>query len=457
MIKSIIICLIFFFGYLAVLPVACSAEVLNSAGNIAWKVNTSIFDGPKVAIIACSNQNGPAGSLAAHQIQFWKPLSGSILIADTCGIAFSYGNNYSDSLKEVIAKFAPDWIVELWESYDYKAMIPDASGSTISFSGADITKGLMDSVLASVKNITIDNKQGYWQTFQRNNSSLGSIVSQYDKNKEVNLIKVITTAKEKNDYLYQRVRQHRSAVHAILNKIAVINKSISFDQVTDISDDQNGTICNIAIYNGPGAVSSSGHSPYWIMCSIAHLPDTHTVLVGPEEIQNGILDQFDSVLFGGGGAKTQANGLAENGRSQVKSFVRNGGRYFGICAGAFLASSNSYGLNLLNAYMDGSKGTGIVELDFTDFGKELLDISSSSPCKYSNGPQNIRPAGAKGMRAYDVLATYKATPGSLSRLKGTVAAIGGRYGKGYVIAFSTHPERYPGPQHALWHCLRPEK
>jgi hypothetical protein len=55
-------------------------------------------------------------------------------------------------------------------------------------------------------------------------------------------------------------------------------------------------------------------------------------------------------MFTGGSGSAEAGGLGEKGREEVRTFVREGGGYVGICAGAYLACTGfEWGVGVLNA------------------------------------------------------------------------------------------------------------
>ena len=57
----------------------------------------------------------------------------------------------------------------------------------------------------------------------------------------------------------------------------------------------------------------------------------------PADIQAGALAEQDVAVFMGGSGSTQGKALGDAGKAAVKEFVRGGGGYVGVCAGAYLA------------------------------------------------------------------------------------------------------------------------
>jgi len=171
--------------------------------------------------------------------------------------------------------------------------------------------------------------------------------------------------------------------------------------------------------------------------------------VGPPDIAGGALEQFDVVIFAGGSGKAQAKALGEKAKKAVRSFVREGGGYIGICAGAFLSSANyEWSLGLVNNKTIRGKlykrGGGTVKMELTDEGRRifggkpgLLDV------RYKNGPM-LLPAGMAGLPPFKPLAIFRSEISKYEEQKGTMvntpAIVAAPFGRGRVLAISPHPE-----------------
>ncbi len=175
-------------------------------------------------------------------------------------------------------------------------------------------------------------------------------------------------------------------------------------------------------------------------------------VVSAREIQEGVLNGFDVVLFPGGDAPTQYARLDESGRVAVKEFVRGGGGYIGICAGAFLASSkDGAGLELINATPlgriddsgkmipgSGPYGAGKVKMDLTDAGRKLFGRPPGEfEAMFSGGPV-LAPAGTE-LPEYVSLGMFRGQPPRYESQQGDMtdrpAILAGRFGEGRVIVF----------------------
>ena len=72
--------------------------------------------------------------------------------------------------------------------------------------------------------------------------------------------------------------------------------------------------------------------------------------VTAEDIRAGVLKDYDVLVQPGGSGSKQAETLKDDGRENIRAFVKNGGGYVGICAGSYLATTDyTWSLGLLNA------------------------------------------------------------------------------------------------------------
>ena len=107
------------------------------------------------------------------------------------------------------------------------------------------------------------------------------------------------------------------------------------------------SVIKVAVYDDVGATGKGIPCVTEIMGKTSDIKLTR--LKGAD-IAAGGLKGYDLVMFTGGSGSAEAGGLGEKGREEVRAFVRNGGGYVGICAGAYLACSGfEWGLGVLNA------------------------------------------------------------------------------------------------------------
>lgn len=181
-----------------------------------------------------------------------------------------------------------------------------------------------------------------------------------------------------------------------------------------------------------------------------------------KEIASGALTNFDVVMFTGGSASKQAASLGDKGREEIRQFVRAGGGYIGICAGAYLACSGfDWGVGVLNAKTVSPKwarGDGQVEIEMTPKGTALTTLPAGKrEVLYANGPI-IQPDDKKDISAYETLAFFRTELAKNGSPKGAMinspAMVRGTYGKGRVLSSSPHPEQTSGMEDLIPSAVR---
>ena len=182
-----------------------------------------------------------------------------------------------------------------------------------------------------------------------------------------------------------------------------------------------------------------------------------------KQIRDGELKNFEVLIHGGGSASKQGETLGNEGRDVVKKYVKGGGGFVGICAGAYLASVEyPWSLGVLDAKVidrpHWARGEGDVKLRLTSAGLKALEPEKEiCSIHFENGP--LLGPGKKGdIEDYEPLAEFEtemrkndAPPGIM---KGTTAIARGKFGKGRVVCFSPHPEKTPGRESFLKSAVR---
>jgi glutamine amidotransferase-like uncharacterized protein len=178
-------------------------------------------------------------------------------------------------------------------------------------------------------------------------------------------------------------------------------------------------------------------------------PDMRAAFVRGADIRAGKLDHFDVLLVPGGSGSKQAAALEEDGREQVRRFVRSGGGYLGICAGGYLATCGyDWSLAILDAKTidtrHWARGKGNVQIELSPNACQLLKASDPKiDIFYANGPILAR-GERDDLADFETLAEYRTevvkegVPGGV--MPNTPAAVRGTYGHGRVIVFSCHPD-----------------
>jgi glutamine amidotransferase-like uncharacterized protein len=207
----------------------------------------------------------------------------------------------------------------------------------------------------------------------------------------------------------------------------------------------------VAIYDDVGG---GGVGPANLERCLGDEKQFTTERIEAEDIRAGVLDKFDVVILPGGSGSKQAENLQEDGRNRIRKFVEQGGGYVGICAGAYLATTDyTWSLGILDAKVldrkHWARGTGNVQLKMSDAGCKFFALPNSNlvTVYYGQGPL-LSPGGKDEVPDYETIATYeteiakKGAPEGV--MKGTTAAAMGTFGKGRVFCFSPHPEKTEG-------------
>ena len=182
-------------------------------------------------------------------------------------------------------------------------------------------------------------------------------------------------------------------------------------------------------------------------------PEYELKLLSPEDYLNGTLEGLDLVIQPGGGCRKQYNALGEKGTEALRRFVLDGGKYYGVCAGAFLAlqqSRENYPrLGLVPFKGDDPahyRGKSPIDVELTEEGKTVFE--GSEPIRsiiYAGGPVAVLGAPVEDVDV-KVLARYAGrtisttNPNPVEPMDGKAAIIGGRVGKGKVFLSGPHPE-----------------
>lgn len=203
---------------------------------------------------------------------------------------------------------------------------------------------------------------------------------------------------------------------------------------------------HVAVYSDAGA----GRSRADLTRTLRQMDGLYYREVTAREIRDGALKDFDVLIHPGGSGSRQGRQLAEEGRETVRGFVRNGGGFIGICAGAYLASADyDWSLNILDARVldrkHWARGTGTVDVGLSDAGKTFFGRNDARlKIYYGQGPL-LAPADNPTIPDYEVLASYDSEIARNGAPKGvmigTTAIARGRFGKGRVFCFSPHPEK----------------
>lgn len=190
---------------------------------------------------------------------------------------------------------------------------------------------------------------------------------------------------------------------------------------------------------------------------LALAPEYELRVLDAEDYRRGGLDGVDLLVQPGGLSKVQYDNLGPEGVAALKRYVTEGGRYYGICAGAFLASQpvppTERGMSRLGLVPfkadspDHYRGWAPMKVAFTDEGRASLGLTSKNrTMMYWGGPAFLDgdPVPDSDVKVWGryvgrIVNTYSSRP--IEDMSGKAALVGGRVGKGRVFVTCPHPEK----------------
>ncbi len=209
----------------------------------------------------------------------------------------------------------------------------------------------------------------------------------------------------------------------------------------------------VAIFQGPGVGSSYQQLIEALKASRDGKFEISRITA--EQIREGKLVDVDVLVHPGGSGSKQGESLGEQGRVAVRNFVRSGGGYLGVCAGAYLATNDyTWSLNLIDAKVvdkrHWARGNGEVKLRFSPAGSTFFHPDDLEiEIRYAQGPLLARKewddTEVPDYESLAVFATEIAENGApRGVMAGTSAAVRCEFGTGRVFCFSPHPELTEG-------------
>lgn len=251
----------------------------------------------------------------------------------------------------------------------------------------------------------------------------------------------------------RRSRQHRMLVHRLLQHLDMDSSDANM-----LAGPRNDSASlRVAVYDDDGVHAGPGLDRL-----LNAGGDMAVYRVGSVDLDAGVLKQFHVLVVPGGTGSTQSHGLGATGKDAIREFVKSGGGYVGMCAGAYLATNYfKWSLGILNAdVIDHDRGRDTVKLDITPMGREILGQQTSPvDVKYHNGPI-LGPGDLHGAR-YEVLAIFRSEVVNSesprppkAKMDGTPAIVCGQYVKGRIIITSPHPEATSGLEEVTRRMVR---
>ncbi|WP_448650410.1 BPL-N domain-containing protein [Pseudomonas fluorescens] len=189
-------------------------------------------------------------------------------------------------------------------------------------------------------------------------------------------------------------------------------------------------ITHVAIYRGPAGCADCSEN---VKTALQRLgPNYQVDFVGanePIDITPQNLARYDLYVQPGGGQDIPAalDSLGDARAAAIRQFVAKGGRYLGLCMGAYLADNGNLGL--IPYDLDTEAGRpGFEASGIADAAVRVTWNGKPDHVFYQDGPYFPKPDAAA---PYTPIATYR---------NGDVAAARYTYEKGVVVLSGPHPE-----------------
>jgi glutamine amidotransferase-like uncharacterized protein len=223
-------------------------------------------------------------------------------------------------------------------------------------------------------------------------------------------------------------------------------------------DRREGPIA-VALFDGDGASANLCNT---LSKAVDRERGIKLTRIGVSDIRVESLKQFDVVIFPGGYASKQGNAIGEQGCAAVNQFVKDGGGYLGICAGAYLATSR---FPVSFELFDGSmvrgrrrapeKGTRPRTRRGSMFSKQKVELTEKGKEIFPNLPASFQmvcvagpvfaPKDDESSPPYETLALFRTQSESgRGAVINNAAIITSQFGSGRVMAISPHPELSKG-------------
>ena len=190
-------------------------------------------------------------------------------------------------------------------------------------------------------------------------------------------------------------------------------------------------------------------------------PDVACDFLNAADVQSGKLAGYDVLVMPGGSGYDRYTQLREEGFEKIRKYIREGGRYYGICAGIALALNDPKRLRLIPYTREKTppRGGFSAAVKLNARAEELLGIPAGTRYfRYHDGPLPAKGDPVPDSE-YEVLATFSSEVmqkgRAVSPMYGMPAVIYGRYGKGKVLVSVMHPEYYPSTHDVLGAGFKP--
>ena len=223
-------------------------------------------------------------------------------------------------------------------------------------------------------------------------------------------------------------------------------------------DVRHGSKIRVALYLDKGC---QGGGVIHLAQLLKSSPEVACDFLNAADVQAGKLTGYDVLVMPGGSGYDRYTQLREEGFEKIRKYIREGGRYYGICAGIALALNDPKRLRLIPYTREKTppRGGFSAAVKLNARAEELLGIPAGTRYfRYHDGPLPAKGEPVPDSE-YEVLATFDShvmqRGKSVNPMYGMPAIIYGRYGKGRVLVSVMHPEYYPSTHDVLAAGFKP--
>ncbi|MEO1619191.1 MAG: BPL-N domain-containing protein [Planctomycetota bacterium] len=460
-----------------------------------YYVVDSGVDGPTVFITGGIHGNEPSGARSAEQIRHWPIVRGKMIVIPrvnaaaldsnrrrTPGASADVGDvnrnfpspdiaenpcgEIATAVWNLVVDQQPDWVFDLHEGFQFnishkpKPGKDKSVGSSIIFDSKQDIGSLVDRMVAAA-NSSVSNPARRFVPLGRGPKKTTLAAAAIDV---LNSKAMILETTFQHQRLPVRTRQHRAMMNVALTQLGMLTSNC-IDVMTPPADKRRGHTF-VALYDDEGSSNNGVENLSRVFDMATDITVAH---LSADDIRPEVLGQFDVVVFGGGSGSVEARAIGKKGAKAVTQFVKEGGGYVGVCAGAFLCSAHySWSLNLVDTHVLTGKrnveGLGpksmwyrgefsSQKMQLTEEGQKLFpNLSETVDVRYRNGPI-VSPKNSFGLKPYSVLAWFRSEkvlyPPQSGTMIDTPAIVKGEFGRGQVISISPHPEATRGLESML--------
>ena len=211
---------------------------------------------------------------------------------------------------------------------------------------------------------------------------------------------------------------------------------------------------------GPG---SNGACLFRLLRTIASSPNYDVRFLLGSDVAAGALADMDLFVVPGGWSLSQMKSLGAAGCSNLVSWVRGGGAYYGTCAGAYLVGQSTakrtyIGLTPYRPQTCPYRGNSRdVQCALTDDGRKALGLSEKKfTTLYWGGPvfdpvpeAALHDSDIRTFATYASQNVYSFSTNTVPAMGGRAAIVGGTLGKGKILTVATHPEYLGVSRHVV--------